>query len=132
MTVRTDMTIMISLFIPSFCRLVDGVALELPRNLLTLSDLDKPPSSIEQRLLQTNNDVFVEQREEVTSQHAAASDWRRALAWRFPVLLTSLSPLRVYVHSEGVAWDGLTSMLQQKVGRTSVLLNYTIMYAIKY
>ena len=57
-----------------------------------------------------------QQREEDRTPENKASDWRRALTWRFPVLVTSLSPLRVYMHSEGVAWDGLTSYLQKKVG----------------
>ncbi|XP_070191938.1 cadherin-like and PC-esterase domain-containing protein 1 [Littorina saxatilis] len=62
----------------------------------------------------------------------AASDWRRALTWRFPVLVTSLSPLRVYMHSEGVVWDGLTSYLQQKPQRGLSLLELQQMAADRH
>ena len=95
------------------------MALELPAYPLAWPDVDRGTASSHE-ILSTN--VVIEEAEKEKDQfpEKKASDWRRALTWRFPVLVTSLSPLRVYMHSEGVAWDGLTSYLQQKVRHSEV------------
>ena len=91
-----------------------GAVLALPAHLLTWTDLDRV--TVPQQVRPTAGGRPEHVTGEGEGQTAeSAGDWRRAVTWRFPVLVTSLSPLRVYLHTEGVAWDGLTSYFQQKV-----------------
>ncbi|KAK7493631.1 hypothetical protein BaRGS_00015143 [Batillaria attramentaria] len=90
--------------------LTSGVALKLPTNLLSWKDADSTVSARE-------NDQI-----SPAAGDGDDGDWQRALAWRFPVLVTSLSPLRVYLHPEGVVWDGLEAYLLRKPHRSLSLL----------
>lgn len=104
-----------------------GVGLKLPGSLLTWAQAESTITARQVPPLGDHGDAGDPYGALALGE--GDDDWRKAMTWRFPVLVTSLSPLRVYLHPEGVVWDGLEAYLQGKPHRSLSLLEIQQMAA---